>query len=170
MQYILYCRKCCPGYILQCRNYQDLHKWDCPYTNRKCEFIPLDLNIITKQGIGALNASAECIFSDNLNPCKVTGCNGIKTEMYNLTSTIFFELSIEEKMNIHEIPQQIKLGGRYYRLLSIIDYIPPICGNVGHYRANCLRINGKFTCFDDMKTRVTKSQQFLIPHCLIFTV
>lgn len=139
-------------------------------SQRKVGFLPLDLNIIEQKGLCALNESAKTMLVDNIATCTQKECNGIKTLLYSLSNIIFFELSHYKTYNIHKILTTLKLNNNYYQLVAVIDFLPPSLGTetIGHYKRHCTRIPGKWECYDDLKTKITKSQTLMIPNCLVY--
>lgn len=103
--------------------------------------------------------------------CRRNDCHGIRTFNYILHNTVSFELSQTESKRLNEIPLKINLQSKEYDVIGIVEYLPSgpkdDLTSIGHYRAHCYRQN-KWVCFDDLSNRTRRSQQNMIPHCLVY--
>lgn len=135
---------------------------------RKCAFIPININ----DDINSLNKTAESMLNidNNMTLCRRNDCNGIKSFNHTLKDAIFFEFSQNTPICIHEIPVNIILNQMEYTLMSVIEFLEPTqLKGMGHYRAHCYRSSG-WECYDDLATRVLKSNRNIVPHCIMYGI
>lgn len=140
---------------------------DCSINNVKriCAFLPLDFNKKT------LSESAESTLTteNNMSTCRKFGCSGTKTIDYNLKDVIAFEPESDKIIVPTDLPKTMMLKGIEYKILSVIEFVPPPSSNcIGHYKSHCLR-GTKWECFDDLSTRITKSNKSFYAHSIIYT-
>lgn len=111
-------------------------------------------------------AANSVIDNVDLTACRRSSCNGIKSFELILRDIIAFETS-DEFISLDDVPVNLVLNNTNYELISIIEFIPPGFGEMGHYKAHCKRRNS-WQCYNDLNNRITKSNKKLIAHCLIY--
>lgn len=84
-----------------------------------------------------------------------------------LRNLISFEIS-DECVSVYEVPTILVLKDTEYELLSVMEFVPPALGEMGHYKAHCRREN-VCQCYDDLNTRIIRStNKKVIPHCIVY--
>lgn len=140
---------------------------ECPINNvqRKIPVLHIDVNKTVKELQEAANTLINC---KEITQCRRQNCHGIKSFTIALRDLIAFEFNSNDFISVDDPPIHLLLHNTEFRLLSIIEFIPPTPGiQIGHYKAHCRR-NLQWNCYDDQSTKITKSQKKMIPHCILY--
>lgn len=134
----------------------------------KCSWIPINVNILTTQGIGALNEAL--LVNDTERKCKYQLCNGKNAYKYEVLDFVFIEINTSIEIEIDEIPKEIIINGDTFKILSVIDFTNGESGRMGHYKSKCYRLLKRtWNCYDDLSKKVCSNSQYTVPHCIIYT-
>lgn len=142
---------------------------DCEmHITRKVPILPLNILMISDNGVGSLNESASSMLAIEVSDCKNTNCTGkVFAEYFISENLIFFELDLT--LRLCEIPNELLICDKIFQLAAVVGFIPNFEG-VGHYKTNCLRRNSQWECYDDMAAGAVpvKNDSIVNSHLLIY--
>lgn len=133
---------------------------------RKCQYLPINIDVIKKDGISALSKSIKLTIEKEKGMC--SDCGKQVRFHYYLSSILFIETTGISQINLTNIPVTITVKKQKFSALAVIEYIP---GAIGHYRSWCYRKSTKtWECFDDLQDLISLPSTEIIPHNLIYTL
>lgn len=107
--------------------------FDCPINTVTRKVSVLRLH--DKRVADIQEAASSLIDNMDMTRCRRLSCDGIMSFDLKLKNLISFEV-LDELMFVHEAPPKLVLQNHEYELLSVIEFVPPAIGTIGHYKAH----------------------------------
>ncbi|KAB0789963.1 hypothetical protein PPYR_15749 [Photinus pyralis] len=150
-------------------NICDSKECDVTHQTLCSKTIPININIIKKNGFKDLIQSAEdCLM---FNKCNFT------TELSNI---LFIDTCDCGTTSLLDIPLSVKFkySSSSYLLRSAINFIPPIGKiddfdkRIGHYTCLSRRVDGTWEVYNDLEKKklTVSSNTIILPHLLIYSI
>lgn len=138
----------------------------------KCKYLPLNLNIIQREGIVSIKRSlVSAMATDHTPTCSVCKI-GLSTFRYQINSIIIFELH-DLHVNVENVPLNLEIDNKSYDILAVVEFVSSsMPEGVGHYKAHCFRlVNKTYQTFDDLFDNFQEYPltRRIVPHAIIYT-